>query len=651
MWLVQNKDEMQQQTLYRRTTTSYTSYPSQYILGLPQQVSVYNGSNTLLTRVTSNYDETGSYTDSNNQPASYFINASGDGVIQHDASYGGSFTQRGNLTSVVQSSVVNGSVTATRTIKRLSYDTNGNVRAEADGAANRRQILYTDNYSNKPGGVGQTHVQVYTAADPTGFRAGSQWNYYTGQTIKTFNLTPGSSTEQQVVTTSYDSADRPLQTTRPNGGWVKTAYWDNWLAVVSSRLIETGKTRYQFDQLNGAGVAHKKATDHPDGVAGKYSGHITVFDSIGEVKDNSNVIAIDGAWAPTAEDASTGFLFTNLTHDELSRLKIATFPDNNTWQYDYTGCGCAGNSEMLATDEMGHYKKTKTDDFGRLSEAQMLNPLGDTYSKAQYVYDELDRLIEIRHSNGNGAKVQTRTFSFDGYGRLQSENTPEGGTVNYTYTANDLIATSSNQRNITVTNTYNTRSLLTQVSYSDSTPAATFGYDAFGARNSMTDGEGSTSYVYNSYRQLQSETRSFNGLPGKSFTLNYTYNQGVELKSVNYVMAQGGGLMADGDRGAPGSAQRIYNASRARASRADGERGAPGSAPTKPRSDRRKAQTALANTHSIYGTVLRAGTSQPMSDVTVTATLEDYPHLSPLPFRPTRAVNIALMGWRKRPTR
>jgi hypothetical protein len=164
------------------------------------------------------------------------VRASARLVVQHDAAYGLSFTQRGNLTSVVQSSVVNGAVAATRTVKRLSYDTTGNLRAEADGAANRRQILYTDNYTNKPGGVGQTQIHPYTVADPTGFRSGSQWNYYTGQTIKTFNLLAGSSTEQQVVTTSYDFVDRPVETIQPNGGWVKTAYWDNWLAVASSQL-------------------------------------------------------------------------------------------------------------------------------------------------------------------------------------------------------------------------------------------------------------------------------------------------------------------------------------------------------------------------------------------------------------------------------
>src|SRR5262249_46757360 len=561
MWLVENKDDLNASGgLYRRTTTTYTSYPAQYILGLPQQVSVYNASNTLLSRITNNYDETGTFTDSNGQTANYFIDATGDGVIQHNTNYNASFTTRGNLTSVVQSSVVSGSVNGSRIVKRISYDTNGNMRAETDAAGNRKQILYTDNYSNKPGGVGQTHVYVYTAADPTGFRTGSQWNYYTGQTIKTFNLTPGSSTETQVVTTSYDFADRPLVTTRPDSGWVRTDYWDNWLASVASQLVETGKVPFKFDQFDGAGRGYRKARDHPDGVAGKYSGQITVFDKVGQSEDTSNVIAITGTWVPTADDASTGFLFTHLTRDELSRLKILTFPDNNTRQVDYTGCGCAGTSETRVTDELGHYTITKTDFLGRLIEA--IEPSSTTYdnvySKAQYVYDELDRLLTINHIKTTDlvtglTPTQTRTFSFDGYGRLQSENTPEGGTVNYTYKPNDLVETVSNQRNITVTNSYNTRNLLTGVSYSDGTPAASFGYDEFGARSSMTDGEGQTTYSYNSFRQLQSESRTFTGLPGNTYTLNYTYNLADQLKSVNYLVMTGAAPGAPSVRGHVGS--------------------------------------------------------------------------------------------------
>jgi YD repeat-containing protein len=548
MWLPSTKDDLSQDgvTVYRRATTSYTSYPSRYILGLPQTVSVYAGAGvTLLSRSTSNYDETGTYTDSNGQTANYFIDAGGANVTQHDSSYNISLTQRGNLTSVVQSSVVNGAVTGTRTVKRISYDTNGNVRAEADGAANRKQFQYGDYCTNKPGGVGETHLIPYTASDPTGFRAGSQWEYYTGLTIKSFNMLSGGSTELQAVTTSYDFSDRALQTTRPDGGWAKTAYWDNWLATVTSQQVEAGKVRYKFGQYDGAGRGYKKSSDHPDGVSGKFAGQISVFDKVGQVEDSSNVIEIGGAWVPAGDDAATGFLFTHLTRDELGRLKIVTFPDNNTKQIAYTGCGCAGNAETRVTDELGHYTITKTDFLGRLTEA--IEPSGTTYdsvySKAVYVYDELDRLVTINHSKtptGGQTPTQTRTFGYDGYGRLASENTPEGGIVNYTYTANDLAQTMTNQRNITVTNSYNTRNLPTQTSYSDGTPTATFGYDAYGARETMTDGEGATSYVYNSYRQLQSETRTFTGLPNNTYTLGYSYNQGDQLKSVNYLVTTGG---------------------------------------------------------------------------------------------------------------
>lgn len=232
MWLPETKSE---NGGYRTTVMEYTSYPAQYILGLPQQVSVYGGS-TLLTRVSNSYDQTGSFTDSNGQTASYFIDATSDGAIQRDnTNYGSSFTARGNLTSVTQYSVVSGSVTGSRIANRVSYDTNGNVRAQTDAVGNRKQIEYADNYSNKPSNIGVTCAYPYTTADPTGFRAGAQWNYFTGQTIKSFNLLAGSSTEQQIVTTSYDFADRPLQTNRPDGGWVKTGYWDNWLGGVTSQ--------------------------------------------------------------------------------------------------------------------------------------------------------------------------------------------------------------------------------------------------------------------------------------------------------------------------------------------------------------------------------------------------------------------------------
>ena len=117
------------------------------------------------------------------------------GRFQHDnTNYHFGFSTRGNLTSVVQHLI--GATDVSRIIKRISYDTNGNVRSETDAAGNRKQIEYTDNYADKPAGVGVTCVHPYTVADPTGFRSGSQWHYFTGQTKKSFNLLPNDSAEK-----------------------------------------------------------------------------------------------------------------------------------------------------------------------------------------------------------------------------------------------------------------------------------------------------------------------------------------------------------------------------------------------------------------------------------------------------------------------
>ncbi len=76
---------------------------------------------------------------------------------------------------------------------------------------------------------------------------------------------------------------------------------------------------------------------------------------------------------------------------------------------------------------------------------------------------------------------------------------------------------------------------MTGISYNDSTPSISYGYDDYGARTAMTDGEGAMSYTYNANRQLTSETRTFTGLSGNNYTYNYSYNLGGQLTQANYV--------------------------------------------------------------------------------------------------------------------
>lgn len=629
MQLETTKDEYINETsIYRRTTTEYLSYfPTRYLIGLPTNLKVYAGpGTTLMSHITNAYDETGTFTDSNNQPANFFIDASADAVIQHDnQNYGAGFTQRGNLTSVVQHFI--GATGISRVAQRTSYDTNGNRRAETDGAGNRQQFSYADSYTNKPGGVEQTHVYLSRSANPHGFQIGSQYDYFNGNVVKSFNQRPGSSAEEQPVYTSYDFADRWVERLRGDGGWMRMRYWDNWLAGVKGQKSDTAagvdQVHFSFELFDGEGRVWRKANDHPDGVAGKYSAQKIGYDSMGHRTDATSVIAVNGEWIPAWEDAAAGWQHTVAVHDQFDRTTQITKPDSNIVQYEYNGCSCAGSEMKTVTDETGNKMRTETDVFGHVLVVKELNAAAgnEVYAQVTYAYDVLDRLLSITHARADGAQYQTRTFNYDGYSRLVSETHPESGTITYTYKPNDLVESVTNQRGITTTYSYNSRNLVTQISYNDggTTPTATFAYDDFGSRTSMSDGEGQTTYVYNIHRQMQSETRTVTSLPGKTFPLAYTYNLADQVKSVNYTIQSGGSLRSDQER--QSNAIRL-----------------PGLDAAQP-----KAQAALVN-YSISGTVRQAGTNQPMPGVTVTATRQDDPPLSPLPVQTSQNGYYSIEG-------
>ena len=401
IWLEVTKDDYNGETsVYRRTTTKYTSYPARNILGLPANISVYAGPGTTLMSRTSNaYDETGAFTDSNNQTASYFIDATADGVIQHDnQNYGAGMAQRGNLTSLTQSSVVSGAINGSRIIRRASYDTNGNRRAEADGAANRQQFSYADYYSDKPAGIGQTQVYLNTSANPHGFKTGSQYDYFNGNVVKSYNQRPGSSNEEQPMLTTYDFADRWVERLRGDGGWMRMRYWDNWLAGVKLQKLDvaggTDQVHAGFELLDGAGRVWRKANDHPDGIAGKYSGQVITFDNMGHRSASTGVIAVNGEWAPGWEDWA-GWQTTNASHDQFDRTTLLTRPDSNNIQYNYSGCSCAGSETKTVTDEVGCKTRTVTDIFGRVETVTELDsaPGNPVYDQVSYGYDGCNSVL------------------------------------------------------------------------------------------------------------------------------------------------------------------------------------------------------------------------------------------------------------------
>ena len=200
------------------------------------------------------------------------------------------------------------------------------------------------------------------------------------------------------------------------------------------------------------------------------------------------------------------------------------------------------------------------DALGRVSKTRIMNWEGtgsggqgrSVYSAAVNSYDALDHLTNVRQYNGDEGAVgyQDTTMTYDGYGRLWKQHKPQqqadpyvsGSTDHstYLYNSDDTISSVTDARGVTTSFGYNGRHLLTSISYPQSLPfsVATRGnvsytYDSAGNRSSMSDGLGSTSYVYNQLSQLTSETRVFTNVG--SFTLNYSYNLAGSLKQITDV--------------------------------------------------------------------------------------------------------------------
>lgn len=536
--------------VYRRRHTDYntnSAYLTRHIYGLPSASLAYSGAGTTLLAKSENlYDE-----------STYYLNSSGDNVIRHDlTNYGASFILgRGNLTTTRQYSVTGGVASSPRDLGHTKFDTQGNAREATDAAGNISYIEMWDNFSNKPSGTGETHAMVNRVISPgkvanaaTTVQNGATYDWYTGNVTESFHIqgTTWGGAHQNVVTYTYDSSGRRIGEYRPDGGWTTFNYWENWRAFATYTLLETGKQRYSFTSFDGADRAIWQGGDHPNGTAGWFTGQQMGYDNAGRQNKSTNPTAMNGSFVAIDDDPNDGvaasFEWTNLTLDALDRPTLITRPDNNTVSYNYTGCGCAGSSTIEITDERGKKRKTVNDHLGRLKEAYDLYANGTTYGKAVYTLNELDQMTKIEHYN-NGSAHQDRSFAYDGYGRLTSQTIPETGTTSYNYTALDQVQTVTLANTRTRSFTYEARGLLTDIDYNGTdTQDVHYDYDEYGARTLMQEKnpstgtvESSTSYTYNAYEQLQTETRNFKGLAG-TFKLDYQYNLAGLLKTMTYTV-------------------------------------------------------------------------------------------------------------------
>jgi YD repeat-containing protein len=541
-------------TVYRMDPTADSAYLNRHIIGLAKERTLFEvngGSETLMSKLGFQYDETGSI-QGNASP------------VQHDsAGYDATLvTGRGNLSSVKRYDVTN---SGQWTMSNVQYNTAGGVVKSIDPLGHENSVIYTDSFSDLNNSR-NTLAYPTTVTDADGFATSLVYNFDYGAKTRVQGPPPANQTQGLIQTFAYDNAARlELLTTVNNGAYQRYFYGPNYQltwSTVNNILDEA----YSCSVFDGMGRPIVAASNHPVPGRVAYSAVNTIYDQMGRAVKQSNPTETNGAWAPGGDDA--GWLYTQQTYDWKGRSLVTTNPDNTTKEASYTGCGCAGGEVTTLTDEgtldggvpKRRQQKIYADVLGRTVKTELRNwQGGSSYATTINSYNARDQLTRVRQFDAAQATVpedpndlscpngscQQTTMTYDGYGRLKTKHAPEqqvdssnsasSDHTTWNYNPDDTVQSMIDARGASQTFTYNNRQLVIDISYLapagiNDTARVSYDYDHAGNRTSMTDGMGSMSYAYDQLSRLTSETRTITNLG--TYPLNYTYNLAGAMKSV-----------------------------------------------------------------------------------------------------------------------
>jgi RHS repeat-associated protein len=429
------------------------------------------------------------------------------GVPQHnDTTYGCSFTTRGNPTTVT--TYTNASAQSGAEAKKSYYDVFGNlVQADADCCQTMSwNLSATTEYSSPDSVVRGSSSGTHTTANYT-------YNAYTGQiaSIKDPN--------NQTTSFAYDSMLRPTTTTRPDSAQIVRTYNDTLHTRSTSNPIQGTAVITQTEYQDGVGRTSQ--TSIFDASSNLYSTTQTEYDGMDRPYNVSNPFT------------SSAQYWTETTYDALGRQLKIVLPDSSQTTFAYS------TSSMTQTDPAGHQRKMQTDGLNRLSVVYEPDPTnGNSLTlQSNYAYTVLDNLASLTQGS------QTRTYAYDGMGRLTSHALPESGTASFQYNSYNQISQRTDARGVITTYSYDTMNRPYQISYNvgttgvPATPTVTyaFGTNASQLNNgrllTVTDGLGT---VTNTFDNLARATQVQHVINGTTYTIGYGYNLAGGVTSLTY---------------------------------------------------------------------------------------------------------------------
>lgn len=467
--------------------------------------------------------------------------------------YNSRHNARGNVTTIKAFADPTNENDPKAQVTTLKYDITGNAVEAGLSCCNIKTWAYTidSQYAYPISETKGADVQLTTSAT---------YDFNTGL-MKT-------ATDENNQVTSYEYEPDTLRQKKviyPNNGYTLTEYSDKLITnsaqlvpgfVRTTTTLEANKISQSYNYYDGRGASIRSATQTPDG----WSISAMEYDSIGRAKKSYNPFY--GATPTDAVPANVKWTEV-LNYDGLGRTTAVKLQDETTAQTSFAG------TVVTVTDQAGKQRRQAADALGRVARVDEPDALGNldvNGNPAQptyYEYDGNDNLTKVTQSDG--ATTQERRFKYDALSRLTQEKQVEanatlddngvkqtsGGlwTKVLKYNANGLLIDGFDARGVNTHFIYDGINRVSQVTFSDGTPAVTYTYDQQrtgfynkGALTRVETAEGNptlrpdtpataTELDYDKMGRVVSHRQS---IGTQTYNLSYAYNLAGQLTSETY---------------------------------------------------------------------------------------------------------------------
>jgi RHS repeat-associated protein len=449
----------------RQTTISYDTTIGNGVVDRPSLVSVTDGSGNFESQTAYTYDE---------DEVAGTIVASGASQLQTVTCTASSNKCRGNVTTL--KNYVTASTYLTKTF--VHYDS-GAVYSATD--SNSAVTSYT--YGN----CGNS----FLTAKSLPLSLSESFTWYCGGAVESSATDENSSTSSAAYTTD-------AYFWRPNSSTDQASYLTTYAYTPTTT---EGTLSFNGNQSTADSLKTLDGMGRPHVIQKRQGPGSTNFDTTEIDYGPLGVARQTMPYVGTAGQTNSSAPSTTTQYDGLGRKVSVTDAGGGTTAYTYNENDVLVAVGPAPTGENLKQRQYEYDGLGRLTSVCEITSVAGSGSCGQsnsetgfltkYAYSLLGNLTVTQNAQpGAVGGTQTRTYTYDGLGRLTSEANPESGTKAYTYdtdstcgTSNgDLVKKVDTANNVTCY-AYDALHRVTGITYpsgpnSASTPSKTFVYDA-----------------------------------------------------------------------------------------------------------------------------------------------------------------------------